>query len=241
MESDPSKSVYKRILLKLSGESLMGPLEYGIHTPSVKAICKQIKEIKDLGVEIAIVVGAGNIFRGLRASESGLDRVTADNMGMLATIMNSLGMMDALEKMGANTRVMSAVHVQNFAEPYIRRRAVRHMEKGRLVVLAAGTGNPFFTTDTAASLRAMEIGAEIMIKGTNVDGVYSADPKTNTDAVFYPRLSFMEVLTKELRVMDATSVSLLKDNRIPVRVVNINTPGILLQVVTGEQAGTLIS
>ena len=235
------RPVYKRILLKLSGEILMGSREYGIHPPSVETICKQIQEVKNLGVETAVVVGGGNIFRGLRATEQGMDRVTADNMGMLATVINSLAMMDTLENMGIYTRVMSAVKIEAFAEPYIRRRAVRHMEKGRLIILAAGTGNPYFSTDTAASLRAMEIGADVMIKATKVDGVYSADPMKVKDAVFYKRLSYMDVLTRELKVMDSTAVSLLKDNNIPVRVLDINTPGILCRVVNGEDVGTLIS
>ncbi len=219
----------------------MGPGEFGIHTPSVEKICHQIKEIKELGTEIAIVIGGGNIFRGLNASERGMDRVTADNMGMLATMINCLAMMDNLEQMGIYTRVMSAVNVEAFAEPYIRRRAVRHMEKGRLVILAAGTGNPYFSTDTAASLRAMETGADILIKGTKVDGVYSADPVRVKDAEFYPKLSYMDVLTKELRVMDLTAISLLKDNGMPLRVVDINAPGILRRVMLGEEVGSLIS
>ncbi len=241
MDADSDKPVFKRILLKLSGEVLMGPGEFGIHTPSVEKICHQIKEIKELGTEIAIVIGGGNIFRGLNASERGMDRVTADNMGMLATMINCLAMMDNLEQMGIYTRVMSAVNVEAFAEPYIRRRAVRHMEKGRLVILAAGTGNPYFSTDTAASLRAMETGADILIKGTKVDGVYSADPVVVKDAEFYPKLSYMDVLTKELRVMDLTAISLLKDNGMPLRVVDINAPGILRRVMLGEEVGSLIS
>lgn len=241
MDPDSTKPAFKRVLLKLSGEALMGGETYGIHSPSVEAICQQIKEVKDLGVEIAVVVGGGNIFRGLRAAERGMDRVAADNMGMLATIINSLAMMDTLEQMGIFTRVMSAIKVEAFAEPYIRRRAVRHMEKGRLVVLAAGTGNPYFSTDTAASLRAMEIGAELMIKATKVDGVYSDDPREVRDAVFYSRLTYKEVLMRELKVMDSTAISLLKDNQIPVRVVAISSPGILKRVVTGEEVGTLIS
>ncbi len=192
-------------------------------------------------MEISVVVGGGNIFRGLDASKRGVDRVTADNMGMLATVINSLAMMDILEKMGVFTRVMSAIQVEAFAEPYIRRRAVRHMEKGRLVILAGGTGNPFFSTDTAASLRAMEIGAELMIKATDVEGVYSADPRKVENALFFHHLDYMDLLTKELRVMDLTAVSLLKDNRIPVRVINMHSPGILKRVVVGEDVGTLIS
>ncbi len=240
MSEDGPKPAYKRILLKLSGEALMGPREFGIDTATVVSICEQIKDIKQFKIEIGVVVGGGNIFRGLHASERGMDRVTADNMGMLATVMNSLAMMDTLEKMGIYTRVMSAVKIEAFAETYIRRRAVRHMEKGRVVILAAGTGNPYFSTDTAASLRAAEVGAEVMIKATNVDGVYSADPKKVPDAKFFPQLTYMEVLTKELRVMDATAVSLLKENRIPIRVVALKQPGILRKVILGEQVGTLI-
>lgn len=219
----------------------MGSRDFGLDAATIETICKQIKEIKDLGLEIGVVVGGGNIFRGLQASSQGMDRVTADNMGMLATVINSLAMMDTLEEMGIFTRVMSAVKIEAFAEPYIRRRAVRHMEKGRLCIFAAGTGNPYFSTDTAASLRAMEVGAEILIKATNVDGVYSADPKKHADAVFYPELGYMDVLTKELKVIDSTAISLLKDNRIPVRVIDLNTPGNLKRVVLGEQVGTLIS
>jgi len=241
MDTDGSKPVYKRILLKISGEALMGPRDFGIDAPTVESICRQIKEIKQLGLEIGIVVGGGNIFRGLNATERGMDRVTADNMGMLATVINSLAMMDTLENMGIYTRVMSAVKIEAFAEQYIRRRAVRHMEKGRLVIFAAGTGNPYFSTDTAASLRAMEVGAEVLIKATNVDGVYSADPKKHADAEFYPQLSYMDVLTKELRVIDSTAISLLKDNEIPVRVIDLNTPGNLMRVVLGEPVGTIIS
>lgn len=218
----------------------MGPLSFGIDTKTITSICSQIKEIKELGIETGIVVGGGNIFRGLRASERGMDRVTGDNMGMLATVMNSLAMMDTLEQMGIFTRVMSAVKIEAFAEPYIRRRAVRHMEKGRLVIFAAGTGNPYFSTDTAASLRAMEVGAEILVKATNVDGVYTADPKTDATATFLPRLSYMDVLTRELKVIDSTAISLLKDNHIPLRVIDLNRSGNLRRVVMGEDVGTLI-
>lgn len=219
----------------------MGAGEFGIDPATIKSICEEIHEIKKLGTEIGIVVGGGNIYRGLRATEDGVDRVTGDNMGMLATVINALAMMDTLERMGIFTRVMSAVSIEDFAEVYIRRRAVRHMEKGRVVIFAAGTGNPYFTTDTAASLRAMETGAEVLIKGTNVDGVYSADPKTNPTAEFFDKLSYMDVLTRELKVMDSTAISLLKDNQIPVRVVDIGVPGNLVRVVRGEQIGTLIS
>ncbi len=239
-DSTPAPTV-RRILLKLSGEALMGTQGFGIHTPTVEAICHQVVDLKEIGVELAIVVGGGNIFRGLNAAERGMDRVTADNMGMLATVINSLAMMDTLEQMGVYTRVMSAVAIEAFAETYIRRRAVRHMEKGRLVIFAAGTGNPYFSTDTAAALRAMEVGAQLMIKATKVDGVYSDDPVTNPDATFFPTLSYMDVLTKELRVMDSTAVSLLKENGIPVRVADIKSPGILRRIALGDQVGTLIS
>jgi len=218
----------------------MGSLQYGIDTPTVEFVCDQIKAVKELNLEMAVVVGGGNIFRGLNASERGMDRVTADNMGMLATVINSLAMMDTLEKKGIFTRVMSAIQLESFAEPYIRRRAVRHMEKGRVVILAAGTGNPYFSTDTAASLRAMELGAELLIKGTNVDGIYSADPKVVADAKFFPEITYMDVLTKELRVMDLTAISLLKDNKIPVRIVDIKAPDVLTRVVTGANIGSLI-
>ncbi|MFZ1682912.1 MAG: UMP kinase [Candidatus Zixiibacteriota bacterium] len=240
MDSDGIQPKFKRVLVKLSGEALMGPTQYGIHTPTVDYICSQVKEIKSLGIELALVVGGGNIFRGMNAAERGMERVTGDNIGMLATVMNALALMDSLEKLGMYARVMSAVKIEAFAEPYIRRRAVRHMEKGRLVIFAAGTGNPYFSTDTAASLRAMEIGAHLMIKATNVDGVYSKDPKKNPDAEFYARLTYMEVLTRELRVMDSTAISLLKDNHIPVRVLDLARAGNLKRAVMGEEVGTLI-
>ena len=219
----------------------MGDLDFGIDSSTLERICCEIKEIKDIPIEIGIVVGGGNIFRGINLVDRGMDRVTGDNMGMLATVMNALAMMDMLEKMGCFTRVMSAIELEAFAEKYIRRRAVRHMEKGRLVIFAAGTGNPYFTTDTAASLRAMEVGADLMIKATNVDGVYSEDPRKNAKAEFYPKLSYMEVLTRELRVIDSTAISLLKENRIPVRVIDLNAPGNLKRAVLGEDVGTLIS
>ena len=219
----------------------MGPKEFGIHTPTVNSICNEIKAVKELGTELAIVVGGGNIFRGLDASGRGMDRVTGDNMGMLATVINSLAVMDTLEQMGIFTRVMSAIKLEDFAEPYIRRRAVRHMEKGRLVVFAAGIGNPYFSTDTAASLRAMEVGAEVLIKATNVDGVYSADPKKDSTAEFFTKMTYMDVLTKELKVIDSTAISLLKDNHIPLRIVALNKEGNLKRVVMGEDIGTLIT
>jgi len=241
MESDQSGPIHKRVLLKISGEALVGKQEFGIDPETVSAICTQIKDVHLLGVEIAVVVGGGNIYRGLNAAQRGVDRVTGDNMGMLATIINSLSMMDTLERMGNHTRVMSAVNVEAFAEPYIRRRAVRHMEKGRIVILAGGTGNPYFSTDTAASLRAMEVGAELLIKATNVDGVYSADPKKDASAEFFSEMSYEDIIRKELRVMDLTAITLLKENRIPVRVVNIHSPENLKRTVTGENVGTLIS
>ncbi|MCB2202028.1 UMP kinase [bacterium] len=244
MSSDAGRSgsaVYKRVLVKISGEALMGPSDYGIHPPTVQFICNEIKSVKDLGLEIGLVVGGGNIFRGMAAQERGMDRVTGDHIGMMATIMNSLALMETLEGMGIFTRVMSAIRIEAVAEPYIRRRAVRHVEKGRLVIFAAGTGNPFFSTDTAAALRAMELGAEVMIKATNVDGVYSADPKEDPNAEFYPRLTYMQVLTRELRALDSTAISLMKDNKIPVRVIDLNREGNLRRAVTGEEVGTLIS
>jgi uridylate kinase len=241
MDSEDNGPKYKRVLIKISGEALMGPKEFGIHTPTVNAVCNEIKAVQELGTELAIVVGGGNIFRGLDASGRGMDRVTADNMGMLATVINSLAVMDTLEQMGTFTRVMSAIKLEDFAEPYIRRRAVRHMEKGRLVVFAAGTGNPYFSTDTAASLRAMEVGAEVLIKATNVDGVYSADPKKDANAEFFSRMTYMDVLTKELKVIDSTAISLLKDNHIPLRIIALNKEGNLSRVVMGDDIGTLIT
>ncbi len=241
MSSEGSEPAHKRVLIKISGEALVGAGAFGIDTPTIEFICREIKLVKELGTELGIVVGGGNIFRGLDAASRGMDRVTADNMGMLATVINSLAMMDTLEQMGIYTRVMSAVKLEAFTESYIRRRAVRHMEKGRLVIFAAGTGNPYFSTDTAASLRAMEVGAEVLIKATNVDGVYSDDPKKVSDAEFYPRLTYMEVLTRELRVIDSTAISLLKDNMIPLRVVDINKAGNLRRAVEGADVGTLIT
>jgi len=237
MGDDP---LYKRVLIKLSGESLTGPGSFGIDPDMVNRLCLQLKRLHEDGIEIGLVIGGGNIFRGLKASQSGMDRVTADSMGMLATVINSLALQDALEKMGVYTRVMSAVRMDAFVERYIRRRAVRHLEKGRIIILAAGTGNPFFTTDTAASLRAVEIGAQIILKATRVDGVYSADPELDKDAVLFNDLSFLEVLTKELRVMDATSIALCKENNIPIMVFNLNGENNLYRAGRGEQVGTLV-
>ncbi len=243
MGQDGQSSVprYHRILLKLSGEALLGQQSFGIDLDTLEYICGEIKEIKNLALEIGIVVGGGNIFRGVATSRAGIDRVTADNMGMLSTVINSLALQDKLEKLGLYTRVMAAVHIQSFAEPYIRRRAIRHMEKGRIVILAAGTGNPYFTTDTAAALRAKELHADIMIKATKVDGVYAADPVKYPDSEFYSKLSYMDVVKRELGVMDLTAITMCKDNKIPVIVFNLNAPGNLRKVIMGEPVGTLIT
>ncbi len=239
MDTGP-KARFSRILLKLSGEALVGPKTFGIDYGTIESICRQVAEIKTLGVEIAIVVGGGNIFRGLEVSKYGLDRVTADNMGMLATVINALALQDNMERLGVYTRVMSAIRIESFAEPYIRRRAIRHMEKGRAVIFAAGTGNPYFSTDTAAALRAQEIHADVLIKATNVDGVYTADPRKDPEAQLIPRVSYMDVLHKELRVMDLTAITLCKDNQTPVIVFNLNKPGNLKRVVLGEDIGSIV-
>lgn len=240
MESDSESPAYRRVLIKISGESLMGPDQFGIHSKTVQNICSEIKHVKELEVELGIVVGGGNIFRGLAGAGRGMDRVTADSMGMLATVINSLAMMDTLEQMGVYTRVMSAIGLDALAEPYIRRRAVRHMEKGRVVIFAAGTGNPYFSTDTAASLRAMETGVDLLIKATNVDGVYSSDPKLDPDAEFYPTLTYHEIITRQLGVIDSTAASLLMNNGIPLKVIAIGEPGNLYRAVAGEEVGTLV-
>jgi uridylate kinase len=234
------KPPYKRVLLKLSGEALAGEQKYGIDPHTITSIASEIKEVVSGGVEVALVIGGGNIFRGIAASSKGMDRASADYMGMLATMINSLAMQDALEKVGVDTRVQSAIEMQEVAEPYIRRRAIRHLEKGRVVILGAGTGNPYFTTDTAASLRAMEIGAEVIFKGTKVDGVYSADPMKVPDAVRYTRLTYLEVLKKGLQVMDATATSLCMDNNMPIIVFNIKQPGNIVKVIFGEDIGTVV-
>ena len=235
-----SAAVYKRILLKLSGEALAGRQGYGIDPDVINAIAAEIREVVGLGVQVALVIGGGNIFRGLAASSAGMDRASADYMGMLATVMNSLAMQDALEKQGVVTRVQSAIEMQEIAEPYIRRRAVRHLEKGRVVIFGAGTGNPFFTTDTAASLRANEIGAEVILKATKVDGVYSADPAKDPSAVRYEQLTYLEVLKSGLQVMDATATSLCMDNNLPIVVFDLNRRGNIRKVVCGEKIGTLV-
>jgi uridylate kinase len=231
---------YKRILLKLSGEALAGNLGYGIDPDIIRAIAVEIRGVVDLGVQVAVVIGGGNIFRGVAASSMGMDRASADYMGMLATVMNSLALQDALEKAGVITRVQSAIEMQEIAEPYIRRRAVRHLEKGRVVIFGAGTGNPFFTTDTAASLRAIEIGAESILKATKVDGVYNSDPAKNKDAVKYEQLTYLDVLKQGLRVMDSTATSLCMDNDLPILVFDLTTSGNIERVVCGEQIGTIV-
>jgi uridylate kinase len=231
---------YRRILLKLSGEALMGGQGYGIEDATLSQIADELIDLHSLGVEVGIVIGGGNIFRGLAASSRGMDRASADYMGMLATVINSLALQDAVESRGLRTRVMSALEMERLAEPYIRRRAIRHLEKGRLVIFAAGTGNPFFTTDTAASLRAMEIGAEIVMKATRVDGVYDKDPHKHKGARMYRRVSYMDVLNKNLAVMDATAISLCRDNQLPILVFNMTKPGNIRRVILGEPLGTLV-
>jgi uridylate kinase len=233
-------SRYQRILLKLSGEALAGDKGFGIHHDTIERIAEEIKSIHELGTEIAIVVGGGNIFRGIAGTAQGMDRAASDYMGMLATVINSMALQDCLEKRGVYTRVMSAIGMSQLAEPYIRRRAIRHLEKKRVVIFAAGTGNPFFTTDTAASLRAMEVGADIIMKATRVDGVYDSDPETNADAVMFKRLDYIEVLKNNLKVMDSTAISLCMDNSLPILVFNLNTPGNLKRVVLGEELGTFV-
>jgi uridylate kinase len=231
---------YRRILLKLSGEALMGSQTYGIDPIVIAQIADELIDVHSLGVEIALVIGGGNIFRGIAASSRGMDRAHADYMGMLATVINSLALQDALESRGSHTRVQSAIEMERLCEPYIRRRAIRHLEKGRLVIFAAGTGNPFFTTDTAASLRAMEIGAEIVMKATRVDGVYDKDPHKFKDARMFRRLSYLDVLNRDLGVMDSTAISLCRDNRLPILVFNMTKPGNIRRVVLGEPLGTLV-
>jgi uridylate kinase len=231
---------YQRILLKLSGELLAGTAGHGLDEQVLHDVAEEIREVHDLGVQVGIVTGGGNIFRGLAASTRGMDRVGADYMGMLATVINSLALQHALEKRGVYTRVMSAIEMARVCEPYIRRRAVRHLEKGRIVVLAAGTGNPYFTTDTAAALRAIEVGADVILKATKVDGVYSDDPKLQPAATLFPRISYLDILNKGLRVMDSTAISLCMDNRLPLVVFNIGVRGNLMRVVKGEPVGTLV-
>ena len=236
-----SAAGYKRILVKLSGEALMGKSDYGIDPAMLKRVASELVELAATGVEVAVVLGGGNIFRGAGLARTGMDRVTADQMGMLATVINSLAMQDAVEALGAHARVMSAIRINEVAEDYARRRAIRHLEKGRIVIFAAGTGNPFFTTDSAASLRAIEVGAGLLLKATKVNGVYSDDPMKNPAATRYERLSFDRVLDDRLAVMDATAIVLCRDNHLPLRVFNLNNPGDLLRVVRGENVGTLVT
>jgi uridylate kinase len=238
--SEQGQYPYKRVLLKLSGEVLMGETGYGIEPATVERLANELIEVHRAGVQLAVVIGGGNIFRGMTGTARGMDRASADYMGMLATIMNAIALQDAIERGGAYVRVISALHVREVAEPYIRRRAIRHLEKGRILVFAAGTGNPYFTTDTAASLRAMEIGADVVLKGTKVDGVYSADPNKDASARRYDTVSFTDALTRKLGVMDATALSLCRDNDMPIIVFDVNTPGNLLRAVQGEQVGTLV-
>ena len=231
---------FQRVLLKLSGEALMGDAEYGIDPKMLDSLARQVSHVTDAGVQVAIVVGGGNIFRGLAAASTGMDRAQADYMGMLATVMNSLALQDAMERNGVFTRVMSAIDMQAIAEPYIRRRAIRHIEKGRVVIFAAGTGNPYFTTDTTAALRALEIGAECIMKATKVDGVYDADPITNPDAVKFDELPYIEVLNRGLKVMDNTAISLCMDNGLPILVFNMETEGNIERALLGQPVGTIV-
>ncbi|MBN9687030.1 MULTISPECIES: UMP kinase [Corallococcus] len=236
-----STSPYKRILLKLSGEALMGEGKYGIHPPTLTRIAEEVAELSRTGLEIALVIGGGNIFRGVAGATEGMDRASADYMGMLATCINSMALQDALEKQGLKTRVQSAIKMEQIAEPYIRRRAVRHLEKGRVVIFAAGTGNPYFTTDTAASLRAMEINAQVILKATKVDGVYNADPKKDPTAKRYRTLTYMDVLKQNLNVMDSTAISLCMDNKLPIIVFDLGTRGNIQRAVTGHgEFGTVV-
>ena len=232
---------YGRVLLKLSGEALMGEQQFGIDPAVTTQIAKEIHEIQALGIQTAIVIGGGNLFRGLAASAKGMDRATADYMGMLATVINGLALQDALEHAGVPTRMVTAIEMRAVAEPFIRRRAIRHMEKGRVVVFAAGTGNPYFTTDTAAALRAMEMKADVILKGTKVDGIYTADPMIHPDATKFESISYIKVLERGLKVMDATAISLCMDNKLPIVVFNLRTAGNLRRVVTGEAVGTTVT
>lgn len=239
-KSGGGNTAYKRVLLKLSGEALAGKREFGLDADVLDYIADEIKGIRELGTEVAIVVGGGNIFRGIQGSQGGMDRATADYMGMLGTTINALAMLDALERHGITTRVQSAIRMEQVVEPYIRRRAVRHLEKGRVVIFASGTGNPYFSTDTAASLRAMEVEAQVMIKATKVDGVYDADPKKSKNAKRFKSVSYIEVLNKNLQVMDSTAISLCMDNQMPIIVLDLNRKGSLKRAIQGEDVGTTI-
>ena len=234
------RTSYKKILLKISGEILTGEGEYGIDPNRIRQIAQEIKQIKNLGVQVAIVIGGGNIFRGVAASSKGMDRASADYMGMLATVINGLALQDALEKIGVQTRVQTAIEMRQVAEPYIRRRAIHHLEKGRVVIFAGGTGNPYFTTDTTASLRAMEIGAEAILKATKVDGIYDSDPALNRDARKYRRITYLDVLKRNLRAMDPTAISLCMDHQVPIIVFSLKKKGNIKRVVLGEAIGTIV-
>lgn len=232
--------IYRRILLKLSGEALVGSESYGIDPEVLDRFAGEIRDLAAVGVQVALVIGGGNIFRGAGLAAKGMDRVTGDQMGMLATVMNGLAMQDALERLGVAARVMSALKINQVCEDYIRRRAMRHLDKGRVVIFAAGTGNPFFTTDSAASLRAIEVGADLLIKATKVDGIYSADPMIDPEAIFYPRIGYDRALREGLQVMDTTAIVLCRDHGMPLRVMNINEPGALLRLIRGEDVGSLV-
>ena len=236
-----AKPIYERILLKLSGEALMGEQDYGVDPDTINRIAGEIKEVHSLGVQCSIVVGGGNLFRGLALSAKGMDRASADYMGMLATVMNALALQDALEKQNLYTRVMSAIEMHEVAEPFIRRRAIRHVEKGRVVIFAAGTGNPYFTTDSAAALRALEIKADAILKATKVDGVYTDDPNTNAAATMFDHITYLDVIQRDLKVMDTSAISLCRERNLPIHVFNLNRPGNILRVVTGERIGTVVS
>ena len=231
---------YRRILLKLSGEALMGAGGHGIDPDVLERFARDVQSLVESGVQVALVIGGGNIFRGAALADRGMDRVTGDQMGMLATVMNALAMQDVLERMGVFVRVMSALKINQVCEDYIRRRAIRHLEKGRVVIFAAGTGNPFFTTDSAASLRAIEVGADLLVKATKVDGIYSADPLLDAGAIFYPRISYDQALREGLKVMDTTAIVLCRDHGMPLRVMNINEPGALSRLISGEDVGSLV-
>ncbi|MGO8732311.1 MAG: UMP kinase [Terriglobia bacterium] len=235
-----SEPVFRRVLLKLSGEALIGSQGFGVDPVTVARIAEEVGEVRKLGVEVAIVVGGGNFIRGVVASESGIDRVVADHMGMLATVINGLALQDALENHGCSTRVTTAIEMREIAEPFIRRRAIRHLEKGRVVIFAAGTGNPYFSTDTAAALRAMEIKADVILKATKVDGVYDADPQKVPDAKMFSRINYLDVLSRGLKVMDTTAISMCMDNSLPIIVFNLNVPGNLKRVILGEKVGSQV-
>jgi uridylate kinase len=239
-EPSAPRAVFERIVLKLSGESLQGPQGYGIHAETIHAIAREVKLVHDLGVQMAIVVGGGNIFRGTRQKDLAIDRATGDHMGMLATVINGLALQDALEKQGCYTRLLSAIEMHQVAEPFIRRRATRHLEKGRIIIFAAGTGNPYFSTDTAAALRAMEIHAQVILKATRVDGIYDADPEKVPGAKKFDEISYMDVINRGLGVMDATAITLCRDNKMPIIVFNLSVPGNIRRVALGEKVGSIV-